>query len=560
MESKDGKTVSSKTNESSSSSTNKVSDNRSGSKALLHGSGSKTDYNPGPQGFVLVDTKPRHNSKSTSPPTSSTSSSSSSSNSDVYYKRTIEDNISKFTLQHKLGTGAFGCVWRAVHNETKKLVVIKQISTKNDCRFVFNEKTILERLNTNKSAAKYIPRFQCYFCDKDNDYIVLECLDSFVTLGQYVRDGKFALLSYKQMQLIILRIIEAIEYLHANNVVHRDIKAENIMLDIESLEIRVIDFGFSIDFGECSTRFLEKEEVWRGSAPLMGPEIILYDEKLVYDAFVLKAADIWSLGATIIDVISGKTIFDIMNIHGVDNIVKFWTDKSNKIDVDFLFGLGSEGKNVEDKKDGGEEKKEKNTKDARSIIRSIMSMNAEKNTKEKDDEVEIKSDTKSVVKTDGKSVLKMDNKNEIKNQDRKFNSECKDKDTKDNNKSELEIPKLERSSISTVTNNISKNDKDSKQDDCISDVSSFDEDNFITDTEGDEDEDGWEETMLVDNEVCAYELAAKCEMKKISEVYTKPVYEPKVKSSTEKTLNIIETVKNMLQGEINKRRIERVFF
>jgi calcium-dependent protein kinase len=94
------------------------------------------------------------------------------------------------------------------------------------------------------------------------------------------------------------QLFQALNYMHKRNIVHRDIKPENILIaDLESLEIKVTDFGFATYFDAN-----KKLDEVLGSPIYMPPEIV---KKELYDSKV----DIWSAGVVVFILLTGTPPF-----------------------------------------------------------------------------------------------------------------------------------------------------------------------------------------------------------------------------------------------------------
>ena len=97
------------------------------------------------------------------------------------------------------------------------------------------------------------------------------------------------------------RIVETVAYLHSMNIVHRDIKTDNILLNKECSDVKLCDFGVSGNVDD--TRWTSDA---RGTIRYMAPE--LFDRKLT------KKADIWAIGCIVLQFITGKRPY-----HGYPN-------------------------------------------------------------------------------------------------------------------------------------------------------------------------------------------------------------------------------------------------
>jgi serine/threonine protein kinase len=89
------------------------------------------------------------------------------------------------------------------------------------------------------------------------------------------------------------QILEGLEYLHVNNIVHRDIKGSNVLVDRNGV-CKLADFGNSKRL-YCT----KNDNQIKGTAHWMAPEVI---KQLKYGRF----SDIWSLGCTIIEMATGS--------------------------------------------------------------------------------------------------------------------------------------------------------------------------------------------------------------------------------------------------------------
>lgn len=154
------------------------------------------------------------------------------------------------------------------------------------------------RVHRNLSH-KNILKMMNYFYDTKHVFIVLEFCSNF-SLFQYLRkfQKQNKTLSRDLKEKFIFEIMEGVNYLHDQSVVHRDLKLSNILLT-ESFEIKIADFGLALELKDRES----KRKTFCGTANYMAPEVHL---KLPYDGF---KADIWSFGCLFYSIIKNGENF-----------------------------------------------------------------------------------------------------------------------------------------------------------------------------------------------------------------------------------------------------------
>ncbi|CAD8171668.1 unnamed protein product [Paramecium octaurelia] len=200
-------------------------------------------------------------------------------------KKLIEgDEMRKFTdyFQYKetIGQGAFGIVVRAVNLTTQQEVAIKIIKKKLVNRYdqLKQESTILASLR-HENIVKFIDV-------KETDtriLIIMELIQggSLEDLMQKLRkSGKW--FTEEQCKTIIRHILQALTYMHKNNVVHRDLKPENILVNEDLSCVKLSDFGLSSVQNQLMTKQC-------GTLIFMAPELLM---NKIYS----KNVDIWGVG------------------------------------------------------------------------------------------------------------------------------------------------------------------------------------------------------------------------------------------------------------------------
>lgn len=152
------------------------------------------------------------------------------------------------------------------------------------------------------------------FSDKGTYIIVMELIKG-ITLLDFI--NQFGKIDEQEASRIFAQIVDAFYYLQDDhiNVVHRDVKLENIMLD-ENSNVRVIDFGFSKSLNDQK----ELLKTQCGSYPYSAPE-------LLKNSPYTKAVDVWSLGVLLFAMINGSLPFEDTNMKKLANKILYTDPK-----------------------------------------------------------------------------------------------------------------------------------------------------------------------------------------------------------------------------------------
>eukprot|EP01133_Synstelium_polycarpum_P014871 gene14871-17585_t len=204
---------------------------------------------------------------------------------DFEYVWSGEELDKVFEFQEVLGTGSFGIVHKAANRDNNYVLAIKVIPLK-DSSEIEKEITILKKCKSSHIVSYF---GSCH--QNDNLWILMD----YCSMGS-IRDMlemTNKTLNEKQIATIVQQALKGLHYLHSNQIIHRDIKAANILLNEESI-VKLADFGVS---AQLETE-LSKSNEFIGTPLWMPPEII---QKKPYD----NKCDIWSLGITIIEMAEG---------------------------------------------------------------------------------------------------------------------------------------------------------------------------------------------------------------------------------------------------------------
>uniref|UniRef100_A0AAQ5YQU4 MAP/microtubule affinity-regulating kinase 3 n=1 Tax=Amphiprion ocellaris TaxID=80972 RepID=A0AAQ5YQU4_AMPOC len=209
-----------------------------------------------------------------------------------------QPHIGNYRLLKTIGKGNFAKVKLARHILTGREVAIKIIDktqlNPTSLQKLFREVRIMKTLN----HPNIVQLFEVIETEKTL-YLIMEYASGGEVFDYLVAHGR---MKEKEARAKFRQIVSAVHYCHQKNIVHRDLKAENLLLDADS-NIKIADFGFSNEFTEGS-----KLDTFCGSPPYAAPELF---QGKKYDG---PEVDIWSLGVILYTLVSGSLPFDGQNL------------------------------------------------------------------------------------------------------------------------------------------------------------------------------------------------------------------------------------------------------
>ncbi|XP_072517754.1 serine/threonine-protein kinase 10 [Salminus brasiliensis] len=189
----------------------------------------------------------------------------------------------------ELGDGAFGKVYKAKNKETGVLAAAKVIETKSEEEL---EDYMVEIEILASCDHHYIVKLLDAFYYEHKLWIMIEfCPGGAVDATMLELDRG---LTEKQIQVVCKQMLEALVYLHSMKIIHRDLKAGNVLLMLDG-DIKLADFGVSAK----NTKTLQRRDSFIGTPYWMAPEVVMCET--TKDAPYDYKADIWSLGITLIE-------------------------------------------------------------------------------------------------------------------------------------------------------------------------------------------------------------------------------------------------------------------
>ena len=225
----------------------------------------------------------------------------------------------KYKILSKLGAGAYGTVYLAQNVLTKNNVAMKRIDKDSEDLLtdneIIDEIEILKKLD-HPDIVKIIE----FYNTRDAYYII----------NDYCQDGELynqitKRFNETQIAVMFKQIFSGLSYLHSNNIIHRDLKLENILIsdiekidDLELFDIKIIDFGTAKIYDKSH----KKQKAIVGSSYYIAPEVLKrnYDEK----------CDMWSCGVILYMLLVGHAPFDGETDEDIIKSIKVGVYKKNE--------------------------------------------------------------------------------------------------------------------------------------------------------------------------------------------------------------------------------------
>jgi len=209
-----------------------------------------------------------------------------------------EPHIGKYRLVKTIGKGNFAKVKLAKHLPTGRQVAIKIIDktqlNPSSLQKLFREVRIMKYID----HPNIVKLYEVIETEKTL-YLIMEYASGGEVFDYLVAHGR---MKEKEARAKFRQIVSAVQYCHQKHIVHRDLKAENLLLD-RDMNIKIADFGFSNEFTIGT-----KLDTFCGSPPYAAPELF---QGKKYDG---PEVDVWSLGVILYTLVSGSLPFDGQNL------------------------------------------------------------------------------------------------------------------------------------------------------------------------------------------------------------------------------------------------------
>lgn len=209
-------------------------------------------------------------------------------------------DILNYRITQELGHGGMGKVYKAIHLALERTVAIKAIHprllrSRNMVERFYHEARIQAKLNHPNIVTVYD-----FFEYEDNYFIVMEFVEGESISKIIEHQGPFEI----KLGLTLFRqILDGICYAHQKEVIHKDIKTSNFLLTTKN--VKITDFGIAQIIDDTYSKSSDKQII--GTPKYMSPEMILGDK------IVDLRTDIYSLGITLYEFMTGKVPFGSNN-------------------------------------------------------------------------------------------------------------------------------------------------------------------------------------------------------------------------------------------------------
>ena len=236
----------------------------------------------------------------------------------IYAEESGHKIVNNFIFQEIIGRGAYSKVKRCIDKETKKELAVKVIknyllrkkkkafdkTSSGSLLIHYMIEDAINEMKTYKAIPKEHPNILSLYQilndnEKDKTYLIMELAEPLVTIneetGIFTLNNKFDNNKYdeKLIKKWILEIASSLKFLHDNNIVHCDIKPDNILLGKDD-KLKLSDFCSSLRMNEPEDNIL----LTLGDIYFFPPELV-EDKEKEKKSIDYKAVDIWDLGISI---------------------------------------------------------------------------------------------------------------------------------------------------------------------------------------------------------------------------------------------------------------------
>ncbi len=229
----------------------------------------------------------------------------------AYRKVDKGDRVSEYILLQRLGEGGFGEVWKAEHVQIPEKYVAIKIPTNPESMDLLKKEAVFQDQLDHPRIVKTIG----LNTQHDPPYFIMEYVEGKNLRQLMLEDG---ILPPPYAIDIAVQVLEALAYAHSQNIVHKDIKPENILVEKKKINVsdkgkallhyvKITDLGLGFLPGRPETELMVSDNARTTGVRLMsGTLFYMCPEQMVPDRSVDGRADIYSLGVVLYEMITGE--------------------------------------------------------------------------------------------------------------------------------------------------------------------------------------------------------------------------------------------------------------
>jgi serine/threonine protein kinase len=214
----------------------------------------------------------------------------------------------RYRIVEKAGEGGMGTVYKAFDTVLRRDVALKMLHPSQCSETKVKSRFEIEAVVTANLNHPSIVTLHDFFTEEDRFFIVMQYLE-----GKTVKDllQEQGPLPQETLMFILEQMIDGLAYAHDQNVIHRDIKPNNIMVT-NAGQIKILDFGIARSMGHSD---LTETGMTLGSTSYMSPEQIRGEN-------LDQRSDIYSLGITLFEMATGRQPFASPNVSQFDILTR----------------------------------------------------------------------------------------------------------------------------------------------------------------------------------------------------------------------------------------------
>ncbi len=210
-------------------------------------------------------------------------------------------SLGNFSISRELGQGGMATVFLAEDKKFDTFVAIKLLKKEFVANDNIRKRFVAEAKNMYRMSHPNIIKVTDLIDEGDTVAFVMEYIEG-ETLKEYI-DRKGRLLD-EEVRSIFTQMLEAVGYVHEQNLVHRDIKPSNFMVDKKG-KVKLMDFGIAKNTDQNSSEY-----TLTGTGMQMGTPMYMSPEQIKSTKEVTAASDIYSLGVVLWQLVMGKRPYE----------------------------------------------------------------------------------------------------------------------------------------------------------------------------------------------------------------------------------------------------------